>query len=174
MTSKRSARLRTIAKSSETLAALVDKPMTLAGTTPDGKPFTTADWKGKVVLVDFWATWCGPCKAELPRVKKMYSDYHDKGLEVLGVSNDYSAKALTTFTADDQMPWPQLFNAASAADHEWNPITEKMGIPGIPQMFLIDKKGICRSTDGRSQMETLIPKLLAEQPDTAVSMNVQP
>ena len=138
------------------------KPLTLAGKTPDGQDFSTGSFKGKVVLVDFWATWCGPCKAELPRVKEMYKTYHDKGLEVVGVSNDYSAKALTTFTKENGLPWPQLFNADAAADHEWNPITNDMGIGGIPVMVLIDKKGVCRSVTARADLEKLIPQLLSE------------
>jgi thiol-disulfide isomerase/thioredoxin len=143
--------------------AFENKPCVISGTKPDGTKFTTADWKGKVVLIDFWATWCGPCLGELPHVKKMYATYHDKGLEILGVSNDYTAGALTKFLADKpDMPWPQLFDAAAAAKQQWNPITQGFGINGIPTMFLIDKKGILRSVSARENMDDLIPKLLAE------------
>ena len=146
------------------LSALENKPLTIAGKLADGKDFTSADWKGKVVLVDFWATWCGPCRAELPRVKKMYEDYHAKGLEILGVSNDQSADDLTKFIADDgKMPWPQLFNAEAAKAGQWNPITQGYGINGIPTMFLIDKKGVVRTVEAREKMEDLIPKLLDEK-----------
>ena len=176
MSNRQAERFRTMVeaenKSASVLASLANKPMVLSGTTPDGKPFTTADWKGKVVLVDFWATWCGPCKVELPRLKKVYADYHDKGLEVLGVSNDFNKSALLAFTAQDQMPWPQLFDPVAAADHKWNPITEKMGISGIPMMFIIDKEGICRTTEGRSQLDQLIPQLLADRSGTAASADV--
>jgi thiol-disulfide isomerase/thioredoxin len=145
------------------LKSLENKDLVIAGKQVDGKAFTTADWKGKVVLVDFWATWCGPCVAELPRVKKIYSDYHEKGLEILGVSNDMDAAALKDFVAkDDKMPWPQLFDATAAGQQQWNPITTGFGINGIPTMFLIDKKGVLRSVDARDNMEDLIPKLLAE------------
>jgi peroxiredoxin len=114
--------------------------------------------------VDFWATWCGPCREELPRVKKAYADFHDKGLEVLGVSNDYKADDLTKFVAaDPAMPWPQLFDPAAAAQHKWHPITEGFGINGIPMMFLIDKKGVLRTVEARENFEEEIPKLLAEE-----------
>lgn len=142
---------------------LENKPLTIKGTTVDGKPFSSDDWKGKVVLVDFWATWCKPCIVELPRVKKAYADFHDKGFEILGVSNDYSADDLKAYVAKDTaMPWPQLFDPKAAEGQQWNPITTGFGIDGIPTMFLIDKKGVVRSVSARENFEELIPKLLAE------------
>ncbi len=142
--------------------ALLDKPFTIAAKTVDGKDFTTEDMKGKVILVDFWATWCGPCRASLPHVKDTYAKYHDKGLEIVGIDNDYDTKSVTTFTAKEEMPWPQLYDADAAANHQWNSLSPKYGVNGIPCMFLIDKKGVLRSVTARADMDDLIPKLLAE------------
>jgi peroxiredoxin len=158
------AQLKAQAAADEKIHSFQGKPLVIAGQTVDGKRFTTADWKGKVILVDFWATWCGPCRQELPRVKKAYPDFHAKGLEVLGVSNDFDAKKLTDFVAADPgMPWPQLFDAQAAAGQMWNPTTTTgFGIEGIPTMFLIDKQGVLKSVDAREDFEQEIPKLLVQ------------
>ncbi|BAM05086.1 TlpA family protein disulfide reductase [Phycisphaera mikurensis] len=143
------------------LDALVGQPLVLAGTTADGGTVSTADWKGKVVLVDFWATWCGPCIAELPKVKKAYADYKDQGLEVLGVSCDASAEDVTSFVADqDGMPWPNLFEEGQDG---WHPLATELGVRAIPTMFLIDRAGIVRSVTAREDYKELIPVLLAEE-----------
>lgn len=148
-----------------TRAGLVNKPLVLAGPLRDGSQFTTADLKGKVILVDFWASWCGPCKAELPRVKKMYAEYHEQGLEVIGVSCDYKADDLAKFLqANPDMPWTQMFDSTHTG---WNQLAKDNGIVGIPTMFLIDKNGICRSVTAREDFEKEIPKLLAEKPEKA-------
>ena len=142
----------------------VGKPVELTGTTVDGKPFSTKDWKGKVVLVDFWATWCGPCIAELPKVKKAYIEHHAKGLEILGVSCDSDPADLKAFLDKNKdMPWPQLFDAAENPKIEWHPLARQWGINGIPTMFLIDRNGVLHSVTAREDFETLIPKLLDQK-----------
>jgi thiol-disulfide isomerase/thioredoxin len=143
------------------LAALEGKPLTIAGVQVDGQQFSTASWKGKVVLVDFWASWCAPCREELPRVKKAYRDFHAKGLEIVGVSCDENDATLKAFIEKDgDIPWPQLFDKAKPG---WHELAKQFGVQGIPTMFLIDKKGVVRSIDAREDFEELIPKLLDEK-----------
>ena len=143
------------------LRELVDKPLVVAGRTTTGKSLTTADLKGKVVLVDFWATWCGPCNAEIPRVKELYKTYHAKGLEIVGVDCDSDDDTVNAFTKDKEMPWTQL-REESQSEEPWHPLAKQWGVSGIPTMFLLDKKGVLRDIDARDGTDAKIAKLLAE------------
>lgn len=118
------------------------RAVTVSGVTLQGKKFSTGAWRGKVVFVDFWATWCMPCRASLPTLEKLYAKYHSKGLEVVGVSNDNSANALRRFLkAHPQMAWPQLLNVNRPG---WSAISRKFGVTGIPTQMIIDRQGIVR------------------------------
>ena len=112
------------------------------------------------VLVDFWASWCGPCKEELPKLKKFYQQYHGQGLEVVGVSCDNEAEDLGRFLAQNRdMPWPQLFDPTQPG---WHALAAKYNVNSIPTMFLIDRKGVVRSVEARANYEKLVPELLKE------------
>jgi thiol-disulfide isomerase/thioredoxin len=102
-----------------------------------GEPLSIAKFKGKVVLVDFWATWCGPCVAELPNVLAAYKKYHDKGFEVIGISLDQDANVLKNFIKEKGMVWPQYFDGKG-----WgSKLGQKYGINSIPMTFLLDPEG---------------------------------
>ena len=138
----------------------VGKPVTLKFTAVDGREVDVEKLKGKVVLIDFWATWCGPCVAELPNVKKTYEKLHPKGFEIVGISFDQKKDALTAFVEKEKMAWPQYFDGKG-----WqNKYGEEFGINAIPAMWLLDKKGILRDQNARGKLEEKVEKLLAEQP----------
>ena len=124
----------------------------------DGTQVPLASLKGKVVVMDFWATWCGPCIAELPNVKKTYAKYHEKGFEIVGVSLDQSKDKLTDFVKENDMPWPQHFDGLG-----WkNEFAVMYGIQGIPAMWLVDKDGNLVDMKARSGLDAKVEKLLAE------------
>lgn len=138
---------------------LMTKPLELKYAALDGKAVDLTKMRGKVVLVDFWATWCGPCRAEVPNVVAAYKKYQEKGFEVVGVSLDEDKEAMLAYTKEQGMTWPQHFDGKG-----WqNEVSSRYGIQSIPAMWLVDKKGMIRSTEARGeQLTALIEKLLAE------------
>ncbi|MGN6370613.1 MAG: TlpA family protein disulfide reductase [Phycisphaerae bacterium] len=154
--------LVTAAEGTREMHAMIGKPFTVAGRTVGGGKFNSDDWKGKVVLVDFWATWCVPCVAELPHVKKLYDEQHAKGLEVVGVDCDPDDQPVIAFTKQRQIPWPQVRETSQNDDDQWSPLAKQWHVTQIPTMFLIDRKGVLRYVDALEGTETKVAALLAE------------
>jgi peroxiredoxin len=102
-----------------------------------GQPLSAAQYKGKVVLVDFWATWCELCDIELPNVLATYAKYHDQGFEIIGVSLDDDEGKLQRYVKNQNIPWPQYFDGL----HWQNKLAVKYGISDLPANFLIDTTG---------------------------------
>jgi thiol-disulfide isomerase/thioredoxin len=137
----------------------IGKPLDIQFTAVDGRKINLADMKGKVVLIDFWATWCGPCMAELPNVKAAYSRLHPKGFEIVGISFDQEKDALQKTLKKEGMTWPQYFDGEG-----WgNKFGETFGIKAVPSMWLVDKKGNLRDISARTGLEAKVEKLLAEK-----------
>ncbi len=139
-------------------AASTGKPVEIKFQAVDGHHVDLSKMQGKVVLVDFWATWCGPCVGEMPHVKAAYAKYHAKGFEIVGISLDHDLARLKEFTKAQGMPWPQYFDGKG-----WgNLISTKYGIRGIPTMWLVDKNGNLADPDARQDLDGKIAKLLAK------------
>lgn len=127
-------------KTSEGPAAVAEfepaAPLTLPGM--DGKNVSLSDFKGKVVLVDFWATWCDPCKEEIPFLGKMSERLKDKGFVILGASMDEEGdKAVTRFKVKHPIPYTILLNNGERAPKGWV-------VPGLPTAYLIGRDGTVR------------------------------
>lgn len=137
--------------------ALRGKPIELAGPLLDGTPFDQASLAGKVVLVDFWATWCGPCVAEIPRVRELYDRYHDRGFDVVGISLDEDAEDVAAFVGKHEIPWPIIHDRRG--DDGRPPLAERYGITAIPTMFLVGRDGLVVSIEARGRR---LEELLAE------------
>jgi thiol-disulfide isomerase/thioredoxin len=136
----------------------VGKPIDLHFTALDGREVDVSKMKGKVVLIDFWATWCAPCVGEVPQVKEAYDKNHPKGFEIVGVSLDQEKASLTEFVAGHKMDWPQYFETQGGE----NKFAGQFGITSIPAMWLVDKKGNLRDLHARSDLSGKVEKLLAE------------
>jgi peroxiredoxin len=104
---------------------------------PDGKPITLSSLRGKIILLDFWAAWCQPCRRENPNVVALYNQYKDKGFDVLGVSLDRTKEDWVKAIADDQLTW----NHVSDLKFWQSEVAQKYGVQSIPFTLLLDKEG---------------------------------
>ena len=121
-----------------------------------GQPLSLAQYSGKVVLLDFWATWCPPCIAEMPNVKQTYAKYKNQNFEIIGISLDRGKAALEAYIEKEGIMWPQYYDNGGQ-------ISNMYQVSSIPSTFLIDGNGVIRNTNLRgSALETAVAQLVRE------------
>lgn len=121
----------------------------------DGSEIDLSKLRGKVVLLDFWATRCPPCVEELPNVLATYKKFHDKGFEIIGISSDENEEILLRFVKARGITWPQYLDDYTQISQHWK-------INGLPSMWLINKKGLVANKNARPDLEGEVARLLAE------------
>jgi thiol-disulfide isomerase/thioredoxin len=150
---------------------LKGRPCVVEGPSFSGQPLSTAQLKGRAVLVFFWATWCGPCKEDLPALRQLYQQYQSRGFEIVGVCLDVpvgervqQVQQLQAFLTQNKVPWPQIFDQGGLD----SPVAAKYGVISLPTMFLIDPQGNCVSNSSSvAELKTMVPQLLPRGPQSA-------
>ncbi len=159
----------------ERMSMLGQDAPAIAGVDVDGKPVSLADMKGKVVLIDFWATWCPPCVAEVPNLRSLTDRFGEKGFAILGVNLDSAhsevggtEKALPMvrrFLINYRIPWPNVINGADGKD-----FTKDYGVREIPASFLVGRDGkIVHVELSGESLERAVAQAVGEEETTASS-----
>jgi peroxiredoxin len=129
----------------------------ITGTDSRGQPLRLSDYRGRVVVLSFWATWCGPCRAQLPEEKALVERFRDRPFAFLGVSGDASPETVNAFLDKMQVPWPNWVDGPGGA------INTKWQVDYFPFTYVLDGKGVIRAkgVSGKKLQET-VEQLLKE------------
>ena len=152
-------RVRELGEKRRRVLLAFERPLELKFTALDGREVDTAQWRGKVVIVDFWATWCVPCIQAIPKLKTLYARYHDQGLEIVNISvdNANARPALEKLVAKLEIPWPQFFDGKAHATE----YAVRYGVQPIPHVLLAGPDGkIVAVNPTPEKLEAEIKRLL--------------
>ena len=117
---------------------MVGKAAVLSGNTLDGTAFDITQFAGKVVVIDFWATWCAPCRAMTPKLVKLYDAMKAKGVEIVGVSLDNGVDEVQQYVTDHKLGWTQLYYGST---RKRQAIAKQYGVNSIPTLIVVGKDG---------------------------------
>jgi thiol-disulfide isomerase/thioredoxin len=137
-----------------------ERSVSLKFTSIDGRKVDVSSLKGKVVLIDCWATWCVPCLKEMPHIRQLYEKYHDKGFEVIGISLDELAarERVKQIIRQKNIPWPQRFEGKGFRADSF---AKEYQVTSLPTVYLLDKEGKIVDTNARGErLEPLIKQML--------------
>ncbi len=135
----------------------IGKPFVLAFTSTDGRKIDVQKMKGKVVVVDFWATWCPPCRKSIPLLRKLREQYDARELEIIGISLDTSRSKLDDYVKQEKMSWPQYFDGKG-----WgNDIAKRFGVKSIPAVYVVDGRGLLQAISP-ADLGATVKKLLGK------------
>ena len=138
----------------------IGKPYAFELKAVDGSTINSMDLAGKVVLLDFWASWCTPCMEKMPKLKETYQKLRDQGFEVIGLNHDYSIEVAKRVSSQKQLPWPLVLAPTSQQARKWWNLAA--GISTLPRLWLIDRKGIMRADVSLAELDAEIQRLVNE------------
>lgn len=125
----------------------------------DGNPVSLSSLRGQYLLLDFWASWCVPCRESMPHLKSLYEEFHDKGLEILGISIDSDADAWKQALTEVDAPWVQVLDE-TPNKRESSVVAGVYGVHAVPTLFLIDPAGLMVGKMEHDSLDVVLPRLL--------------
>jgi len=139
---------------------LPGNPIELSGKTASGEPFDWSKYRGKVVLVDFWASWCGPCRGEIPNMKRNLAAYPDD-FAIVGINMDRTTDAMQSYVDEEDIGWENIVGNPETGTGWNHPIARYYGVSGIPTAILVDRKGDVVSLSARgNRLDNLLAEMI--------------